>query len=886
MTTDPKPPAEEPSAAGAGSDPMKAARESSRDLSAGSDGESSDIASPEEFTPSALAEIEICLGLVVNQDFRSGRSSESPSGSAEEPSRRSSEFGRFRLKGLLGHGGFGVVYRAFDPNLNRDVALKIPRLEILASREHRARFTREGHTLATLDHPGIVPVHEAGEVDGIAYLATGYCAGPSLGAFLKERGAPLPARIAAQWLLALAEAVHHAHGRGILHRDLKPSNILLEPNAAGANAAFAFTPRVTDFGLAKSLVEDQGLTARDGLLGTPPYLAPEQALRRPKEITVQTDVYSLGAILYEMLTGRPPFEPKAGQDLLRMIVDEVPRPLEGRGGRVPRDLANICLKCLEKAPERRYASAAELGAELGRFLRGESVLARPIGRVHRVGRWCRRHPLVATLLLLTAGSLLIGSVGITWQWRRARLYAAAVEQSFIEAEDGLVNMVWVVNEMLQWSGSTDPFQAGNREQLLAHYERMIERPAPADPSPAYRASMATTRARIALLSHQPEEARRRFEEAIDLWLQLARARPEEIVYRQALVQNLFSLGALLGRMGQTDHPLSEPIAQAPLFEYLLALEPERGTVVGDYVDFLIERSKTLVRLDHARQAAEYFGIARGLAQRALIRFPSDVQVQRQYAKAIFHDACGQRRLGLKRPAIDGFTETNQWLDLVMKESPPTADDLLLRADSCRLQAACMRDTDRIEDAVTMFETARHFLMLLERDFGTSTRAWNLLASTEGNLAELYGKQNKPDHARLNRRRFCEHAKLALDGGDIAESIAADFAAALVDLAKEDSQQGRKVDAVRKLTDASGVFERVTPERSSNSARRLSWSECLRLLADLAIEANDPASAATHHRKAIAVLLPVAEDRPGRSRHRQRLADHRAALAKLEGGSGS
>jgi serine/threonine protein kinase len=274
--------------------------------------------------------------------------------------------GRFHLRRELGRGTFGIVYLAYDPQLRRDVALKVPRPEALATPELRARFQREARAAAALDHPNLVPVYEAGEEGAICYIASAYCPGVTLAEWLKERRERVvPYRLAAQLLAALAEAVQHAHSRGVVHRDLKPGNILLEPLGAGASNGPAgsgdgleFLPRVTDFGLAKLMEGPTGAGAPDAptqtgaILGTAPYMAPEQA-SSSKAVGPAADVYALGAILYELLTGRPPFQAETTLETLLQVQTEEPVPPSRLRPKLPRDLETICLKCLAKGPARR-----------------------------------------------------------------------------------------------------------------------------------------------------------------------------------------------------------------------------------------------------------------------------------------------------------------------------------------------------------------------------------------------------------------------------------------------------------------------------------------------------------------------------------------------------
>lgn len=305
-------------------------------------------------------------------------------------------FGDYELIEEIARGGMGIVYKARQTSLNRVVALKMLLKGAFASARDLARFRAEAESIATLDHPHIVPIHEVGEHDGHQYFAMKFIDGRPLG---QQPRADL--RTEVRRLGSVARAIHYAHQRGILHRDLKPSNILVDV----AGVAY-----VTDFGLAKRLTDmDRSLTETGQLIGTPRYMAPEQAAHR-KDLTVAVDVYGLGAILYERLAGRPAF---AGDDVLHVLTqvrDAEPPPLTASSGGVDKDLATIARKCLEKNPAHRYATAEALADDLDHWLRGEPITARPVSQLERFRRWCRRNPAVAALSGLVAALLVLGIV--------------------------------------------------------------------------------------------------------------------------------------------------------------------------------------------------------------------------------------------------------------------------------------------------------------------------------------------------------------------------------------------------------------------------------------------------------------------------------------------
>jgi serine/threonine-protein kinase len=305
----------------------------------------------------------------------------------------------YEVAGLLGRGGMSVVYRAVQLTLKRPVALKLLRTGD-AEDDEVARFRGEAEAVARLQHPHIVQIFEVGEHDGRPYLALELVEGGSLDKRL--RGGPLPARAAAALAQALARAVHYAHQKGVVHRDLKPANVLLTADGI---------PKVTDFGLAKRLDGEAGQTQSGAVVGTPSYMAPEQAAGRTHEVGPLADVYALGAVLYEALTGRPPFQADTALDTLLMVRAEDPLPPSRLRPKLPPDLETICLKCLRKEPRKRYGSAEELADDLGRFLDGRPVLARPVRWWERGWKWVRRRPAAAGLIAVSAAALLALLVG-------------------------------------------------------------------------------------------------------------------------------------------------------------------------------------------------------------------------------------------------------------------------------------------------------------------------------------------------------------------------------------------------------------------------------------------------------------------------------------------
>lgn len=333
--------------------------------------------------------------------------------------------GDYEILEEIGRGGMGVVFRARQVSLDRVVALKMILAGSFGSREQAVRLRLEAEAVAKLQHPNIVRIYETGEHEGQPFFSMDYLEGGDLGTLGRVQRPPI--RRAAGWVKTISEAIEYAHGRGILHRDLKPSNILLDRGGE---------PRITDFGLARRVDTEFHLTVTGQVMGSPNFMPPEQASPKRGKSGPASDVYGLGGVLFFLLTGRPPFLGETVVETLRQVTDTEaisPRLLNPE---VPRDLATICLKCLEKDPERRYRTAGDLAAELGRYLGDESIQARPSGWMEQGWRWCRRHPTVAVLgaaILLLLASILIGAPAAAFRIDRERRRAEAEAQRNREA---------------------------------------------------------------------------------------------------------------------------------------------------------------------------------------------------------------------------------------------------------------------------------------------------------------------------------------------------------------------------------------------------------------------------------------------------------------------
>jgi serine/threonine protein kinase/tetratricopeptide (TPR) repeat protein len=514
-----------------------------------------------------------------------------PPGAAERP-----RVAGYEILAELGRGGMGVVYKARHLQLKRLVALKMILAGPHAGPSHLARFRSEAEAAARLQHPNVVQIYEVGDQDGRPYFSLEYVDGGTLAQRLTQ--AALPARQAAELVETLARAVQYAHQRGIVHRDLKPANVLLGveggawsvegegqkaiaqdfPPSARHPPPATLHPKITDFGLAKQLGSDSSQTLSGQIMGTPSYMAPEQARGQAKAIGPATDIYALGAVLYECLTGRPPFRGASVLDTLEQVQTQEPVPPSRLQPKVPRDLETICLKCLQKDTAKRYATALELADDLERFQNGVSIRARPTPAVERLVLWARRRPSVAALLavsVLAVLGLIGGGLWYNAQLREAvqraeaneaeardereaaRRQQARAEANFLKAQEAVNQLLTRVGERrLAGVPGMDEVRRELLQDALRFYLGFLKEKD--NPDPAVRHETGLAHARVAYIQQslgQPKPAEENILLALSLLEKLTAAAPEVWEYQKSLAfteQNLAELYFEIKRMDQAE----------------------------------------------------------------------------------------------------------------------------------------------------------------------------------------------------------------------------------------------------------------------------------------------------------------------------------------------
>jgi serine/threonine-protein kinase len=627
------------------------------------------------------------------------------------------EFGQYELLQKIGSGGMGVVHKARQRGLNRIVALKRIRAGSQATEHDLKRFAAEAESAAKLHHRHIVQVYEFGEHAGELFFSMAFVDGQSLAARIAAAG-PMPPRSAAQLLKPVVEAVAYAHENGVIHRDLKPANILLDQNGE---------PLISDFGLAKRIDDDSDLTATGAVLGTPSYMAPEQAAGRIEDVGPLSDVYSLGAVLYCMLIGRPPFHAANVIETLKQVTDQDAVPLRQLNRSIDRDLETICLKCLEVEPYRRYASARALAADLDRYLSGEPVQARPVGRVERLHRWCRRKPLLASLSAAALFSLAAGvgfstyfAIAENQRAHEARASAAEAKENFRLAREAVdVLFTRVAEDVLL----NTPGMQNLRHDLLRdarrYYQQFLEQ---RGDDQSLRDELALAQFRVARIAEEiesPESALPTYQRARDMQKALLDEQPEDLARKKALADTINAIGRTLQRLKRPTEAIAEFKEAVALREQLVAAAPTdrefARTLANSQMNVgLVQRSLGL--RDEARQWLES---AQALRQDLARGGDLEPKLQRDLG-------IGHYNLGVLLRAIadeDNSTEQHQaasrqfhhavqWFEAVRRATPEDIENAHRLGVCYRLIGDSANGLEQWNDAVGAYQQAESVLATL------------------------------------------------------------------------------------------------------------------------------------------------------------------------------
>jgi tetratricopeptide (TPR) repeat protein len=773
-------------------------------------------------------------------------------------------FGDYEIVREIARGGMGVVFQARQVSLNRLVALKMILAGQLADEGAVRRFHIEAEAAANLDHPGIVPIFEVGEHEGQHYFSMGFVEGQSLSGLLSA--GPLPPREAAALLAKVADAIDYAHRRGVIHRDLKPANILLDQ---------AGNPRVTDFGLAKKVEEDSGLTGSGQVMGTPSYMAPEQAGGKRGEVGPAADVYALGATLYALVSGRPPFQAASAIDTIRMVIGEEPVSPRKLNASVPLDLETICLKCLEKEAGERYASASALADDLRRYLAGEPILARPVGAAGRAWRWSKRNPLAAALLTVVAILTATGTSTITVLWLRAdrsrREAVAAGEQTrraLVDAvaageradraraeavaagrraEASAATARRAVNEYLDRITESPqlrrPGLIGLRRNLLTraltYYEDFLRESA-ADPDLRAEAAAAQNRAAMILLelgdSNRAIETGRR---AVALYEPLVRDQPDRGAYRHGLARSLNSLANALRTTRRPDEALAVYRRAAEIHEALLRAEPDNKDVASDLGSCWSNLANVLGNVGRTEEAEDLLSRDRAHIEDLVRRGPDVVRPRNLLAGVLHSQGDHAADRGQFDAARALYLRALEIREAVGREHP---DDWEQQSQLARLYnelGILHFHFQHPDEALSYYQKSREIREKLLAAEPASAELQEYLARSLENLGNLYNSLGRPSEALPYLERCRDlRARSVAASPDNSEARSA-LGGSLHNLAMSYERLGRDADAERLYHEAMGHQRHAREVQPEHMTYRAFLTNHLMSLGDLLRRAGKP-----------------------------------------------
>jgi serine/threonine protein kinase/tetratricopeptide (TPR) repeat protein len=814
----------------------------------------------------------------------------------------------YEILGVLGRGGMGVVYKARQIKLNRLVALKMIRSASHAGPDDLARFRSEAEAVARLQHPNIVQIFEVGEQDGQPFCALELVEGGNLQQLVK--GEPQPARRAAELVETLARAIDHAHRQGIVHRDLKPGNILLaskeprpespEPKTGRPTGLSTLdsqlpTPKITDFGLAKRLDDDDlNRTGTGSVLGTPTFMAPEQAAGRTRDIGPAADIYALGAILYDLLTGRPPLRGESVVDTLQLVQTAEPVPPSRLQPRVPRDLETICLKCLRKLPATRYASAAALADDLRRFLNGEPIVARPVPAWERATKWARRRPAAAALLAVSVLALVGAAVGglayARLENRRAneamRLRAEAerernranqerdkaiasgqiAEENFRHARDAVELMLTRVGqEKLAHEPRMERIRRDLLSGALTFYQRFLQERG-SDPGLRWETARAYLRVGdIRDLLGEQQEAEKAYRSAIALLGELEAQEPDHPDYRRDRAMCLNNLGNLLNkasRLPEAEQAYRDALA---IRQQLDSAEDRRALAAT------CNNLATLLQTRHQFSEAERSERqALNTLARLVAEFPKHAQYLLEQARCQGNLGELLAKTGHPADAEKLLKSSRSTFQQLAKNDPAVPDYRTEFAVGCDRLGNLWRDTQPPE-AERAYRQGLTWRERLVDDFPTVPGYRQGLANSHNNLAiflHAAGKQAAADQAY--RTALTIQEKLVADYPRVPD-FRRDLASSLANRAILLQQQNRLADAEAAYRDALERQERLAADFPLIPEFRQDRASTLLNFAVLLESTQRPAEAEETCRQGLALREQLVEAFPQVPVYRQELA---------------
>ncbi|MFI5460592.1 MAG: protein kinase [Isosphaerales bacterium] len=724
--------------------------------------------------------------------------------------------GPYRVLELLGYGGMGIVFRVRDDVLDRVVALKVLRPALAHGRD-RARFVREARAAARVRHDHVVEVYSvANPGDGLPYIVMECLDGPTLAEAIRRAGRLGP-REAASVALQVAEGLAAAHAVGLVHRDIKPSNVMLDPAKRRT--------KITDFGLARPAGQSSEVTQDRAAVGTPAYMSPEQA--RGEAVDARSDVYSLGATLYEALTGEPPFRGTAGS-VLRQVIDMDPRPPRRINSALPRDIETICLKAMARDPAARYPTARDLADDLGRFLRAETILARPAGILERTWSFSRRRPLVAGLAASLTVVSLTGLAGVVWQWRRAEAQRAQAEHNFREA----------------------------RRLVDAFYTRTFSEPM------FFRPGLESVR-------------REMFRDLLGYYRDFLRQRRDDPSLQADLAEACYRVGCLTTEDGDRSDAIAAFRQAESLFQAAVGRDPaDRGARMRQAacLDHIARMETQLGRLETAVRGHEKSSkLFRKLVEEA----PQDREGRRNLAgslgnvanlRSLLHDAPG---------SLLAYREVLRILQQLVVEAPSVQsyrDDLALTFNNLALREEDPQDRARdLRKAIELRE------QLLALDPTNLVRRRNVARSCQNLGLIVYDLGRHSEGVEL-LQRCCSLLEEVVKSEPTSMMFQCDLAQGYLNQGHVLGHAGRLDESVRSGRRAREIYERLLATQPRLDVARTGLSTALINISESLSRKGQFAAAVEPIEKGVEIARVRAAELPGDSERKAALAERLAYLA--------
>jgi serine/threonine-protein kinase len=770
-------------------------------------------------------------------------------------------FGDYQLIEPIAKGGMGIVYKARQRKLNRVVAVKMILAGQFADRTDVDRFYAEAEAAAALTHPNIVAIHEIGEVSGQHFFSMDYIEGQSLAGMVRDSTFTPPQ--AAEYVRVIAETMQFAHERGIVHRDLKPSNILVDKQ---------LRPLITDFGLAKQVSNQSQLTMSGAIVGTPSYMPPEQAAGDGDRVGPRSDIYSLGAILYELLTGRPPFRAASPFETVRQVIENDPLSPRLVNPGVPKDLETICLKCLQKDPAKRYDTSQDLAAELQRFIVGEPIHARPVGKAERIWRWCKRNPYLATAISAAVACLCLATVGLVVAYVNAlktlsleQEKVALTESSFLK-QKGVVDDLFtrVSEETLLNQPGMQPLRKDLMEKVLAYYQQFL---AERGNDVKLKDELASTHYRIGVITEMLESADKAlpfYETADKMQTELLLTSPDDPQRIEARANTLNALGTVWAKKKDSSRAGRQFSAAAALRERLVKLREANVDFKRMLANVYLNLGQVAMNSGDLPAAREHFRKSQEIRQAALKNDPKDFKVRRDIGKGFYGFGNLNWQAGDVIAAEKDYRQAIDMFEQLSHDNPADLDNNLLLAVSQRLLGDLKASTNEPEAAREAYDLSQRRLESLARRNPAVLDYQFERARVFMNLGDFEVGQERSLPAIAAFQQAVDILRSLADDYPLFPQYQRELAAALRELGAERAMLAEFNESLTNLKEAHQIVARLVTRYAAEREYNIQLAVTLRQLAAVQFDSGnkpDALQSIAQSQKILLDLLKPAPDDP-------------------------